>query len=71
VGELKPAARNARTHSAKQLQQITASITEFGFIAHSDEFSRRFRSKAATYSDRIQPGIPMIPAVWRCVSRAG
>jgi hypothetical protein len=32
VGELKPAARNARTHSAKQLQLIAASITQFGFI---------------------------------------
>lgn len=30
-GELKPARRNARTHSAKQLQQIARSIERFGF----------------------------------------
>jgi len=30
--------------------------------AHSDDCSHRFRSKAATCSDRSQPGIPMIPA---------
>jgi hypothetical protein len=30
--------------------------------ADSDEFSRRFRLKPATDSDRSQPGIPMIPA---------
>jgi len=31
-------------------------------FADSDEFSRRFRLKPATDSDRSQPGIPMIPA---------
>jgi len=31
LGELKPAARNARTHSRKQLRQIAASIARFGF----------------------------------------
>src|SRR3954464_10251548 len=31
VGELKPAKRNARTHSKKQIHQIAASISEFGF----------------------------------------
>jgi len=30
-GALKPNARNARTHSAKQIAQIAASIAEFGF----------------------------------------
>jgi ParB-like nuclease domain len=30
--QLKPRARNPRTHSAKQLKQIAASIKEFGFI---------------------------------------
>ena len=30
--ELKPAVRNARTHSPKQLQQIAASLGEFGFV---------------------------------------
>ncbi|MCB2051701.1 MAG: ParB N-terminal domain-containing protein [Novosphingobium sp.] len=30
-GALKPAARNARTHSRKQLRQIADSITRFGF----------------------------------------
>ena len=29
--ELKPYARNARTHSAKQIAQIAASISTFGF----------------------------------------
>ncbi|MBR0680964.1 ParB N-terminal domain-containing protein [Roseomonas eburnea] len=29
---LQPAARNARTHSRKQVQQIAASIREFGFV---------------------------------------
>jgi hypothetical protein len=29
---LKPAPRNARTHSKKQIQKIAASIREFGFI---------------------------------------
>jgi DNA modification methylase len=31
IGALKPNPRNARTHSAKQITQITASIKEFGF----------------------------------------
>ncbi|MCZ6772727.1 MAG: site-specific DNA-methyltransferase [Proteobacteria bacterium] len=31
VAELKPYARNARTHNPKQIQQIAASIREFGF----------------------------------------
>ena len=31
VGELLPDPRNARTHSKKQIEQIAASITEFGF----------------------------------------
>lgn len=30
-GELKPASRNARTHSRKQVRQIADSITRFGF----------------------------------------
>jgi len=30
--ELKPAKRNARTHSKKQIQQIAASIQQFGFV---------------------------------------
>lgn len=32
VGWLKPYARNARTHSSDQLDQIAASIAEFGFV---------------------------------------
>ena len=31
IADLRPYARNARTHSRKQLQQIAASITRFGF----------------------------------------
>ncbi len=31
VGDLQPDPRNARTHSRKQIEQIAASITEFGF----------------------------------------
>jgi ParB-like chromosome segregation protein Spo0J len=31
IAELRPAARNARTHSKKQLHQIAASIRQFGF----------------------------------------
>jgi hypothetical protein len=31
ISELKPYPRNARTHSRKQLKQIAAAITEFGF----------------------------------------
>lgn len=31
IQSLKPAPRNARTHSKKQINQIAASITEFGF----------------------------------------
>ena len=31
VADLKPYARNARTHNPKQIQQIAASIREFGF----------------------------------------
>ena len=30
---LKPRARNRRTHTAKQIKQIAASIKEFGFIS--------------------------------------
>ena len=40
--------------------QITHPEREL--CAHSDDCSHRFRSKPATYSDRSQPGIPMIPA---------
>jgi ParB-like chromosome segregation protein Spo0J len=32
IGELRPNPRNARTHSRKQIAQIAASITKFGFI---------------------------------------
>jgi ParB-like chromosome segregation protein Spo0J len=32
-GQLKPRARNPRTHTKKQIQQIAASIKEFGFIS--------------------------------------
>jgi len=32
IGQLKPAARNARTHSPRQLRQIAASIERFGFV---------------------------------------
>ena len=32
VGSLKPDPRNARTHPKRQLEQITASIKEFGFV---------------------------------------
>jgi ParB-like chromosome segregation protein Spo0J len=32
-GQLKPRARNPRTHTAKQIKQIGASIKEFGFIS--------------------------------------
>ena len=31
VSALKPWAKNARTHSKRQIRQIAASITEFGF----------------------------------------
>ncbi len=40
ISELKPYARNARTHSVKQIKQIAASIERFGFtnpILVSDE----------------------------------
>lgn len=40
IGTLKPYARNARTHSKKQLKQIAESITGFGFtnpVLVSDE----------------------------------
>ena len=30
--DLKPAERNARTHSKKQIKRIAASIREFGFL---------------------------------------
>jgi ParB-like chromosome segregation protein Spo0J len=32
-GQLRPRARNPRTHTAKQIKQIGASIKEFGFIS--------------------------------------
>jgi len=32
-GQLRPRARNPRTHAAKQIKQIAASIKEFGFIS--------------------------------------
>ncbi len=31
ISDLKPYPRNARTHSRKQVKQIAAAITEFGF----------------------------------------
>lgn len=33
VGDLKPYARNARTHSAEQVEQIARSISEFGWTS--------------------------------------
>src|SRR5258708_34561307 len=33
IGALKPDARNARTHSKKQVRQIANSISEFGFVS--------------------------------------
>lgn len=32
IGSLKPHARNARTHSKKQVKQIASSIERFGFV---------------------------------------
>jgi len=32
IGSLRPYARNARTHSKKQIRQIAASIEQFGFV---------------------------------------
>ena len=32
IGELKPAKRNARTHSDEQIEQIASSIAQFGFL---------------------------------------
>jgi len=32
VAELRPGARNPRTHSKKQIRQIAASIRQFGFV---------------------------------------
>jgi ParB-like chromosome segregation protein Spo0J len=32
IAELKPRARNARTHSKKQISKIAASIKQFGFV---------------------------------------
>ena len=31
-GQLKPRAKNPRTHTRRQIRQIAASIKEFGFI---------------------------------------
>ena len=58
VADLKPYARNARTHSRAQIKQIAASITRFGFtnpvliddndqIAVSGEFTHTGRTNAA------------------------
>lgn len=33
IGELKPYARNARTHSESQIAQLRASLREFGFVS--------------------------------------
>lgn len=33
VDELRPYEKNARTHSEKQIEQIAASVREFGFIS--------------------------------------
>ena len=32
-GQLRPRAKNPRTHTAKQIKQIAASIKDFGFIS--------------------------------------
>jgi ParB-like chromosome segregation protein Spo0J len=32
-GQLRPRTRNPRTHTARQIKQIAASINEFGFIS--------------------------------------
>ena len=39
-----------------------AAVDQRCRLAHSDDCSHRFRLKPAAYSDRSQPGIPMIPA---------
>ena len=63
-GALKPNARNARTHSAKQIAQIAASIAEFGFTvpvlidADNKVIAGHGRLKAA-----VKLGMTRVPTV--------
>jgi DNA modification methylase len=63
-GLLKPNARNARTHSAKQIAQIAASIAEFGFTvpilidADNKVIAGHGRLKAA-----VKLGMTRVPTV--------
>jgi hypothetical protein len=55
-----------RRWTAEQKRAIVAeSLVVGASVADSDDSSHRFRPKPASYSDRSQPGIPMIPAGWR------
>ena len=62
VEAIKPNARNARTHSKKQIRQIADSITAFGFLVpilidqiKSLPTSRRIRQTPPTQSIRNGP----------------
>jgi DNA replication protein DnaC len=56
-----------RLQAARQMLQLESALAKLDrfdllMLAYSDDVSHPFRSKPATYSDRSQPGIPMIPA---------
>ena len=59
IDSLKPWARNARTHSKRQIKQIARSIEEFGFTVpvlideNDNVLAGHGRLEAGSFSDKI------------------
>jgi ParB-like chromosome segregation protein Spo0J len=64
VGALKPAKRNARTHSKKQIHEIAASITEFGFTnpVLADQKGRILAGHGRFEAAKLL-GLPEVPVI--------
>jgi DNA modification methylase len=63
-GELKPAKRNARTHSQKQIAQLAASIRQFGFTSPvlTDDAGRIVAGHGRVEAAR-QLGLKLVPTL--------
>jgi len=63
-GRLRPAERNARTHSKKQVQQVANSIVEFGFINPivADERGRIVAGHARLEASKLL-GLKSVPVI--------
>src|SRR2546430_3183893 len=70
--QLKPRARNPRTHTAKQIKQIAARIKEFGFIfccaARSEEHTSELQSQSNLVCRLLLEKKKKKHACWRTAS---